>query len=63
MRNVRLRGQAWVVFEEISSATAALSNMQGFNFFGKEMVGPDVWQPTFLNSFQVVQFSSTADVN
>lgn len=38
MRNIRLRGQAWVVFEEISSATAALRSMQGFPFFDKPMV-------------------------
>lgn len=37
MRNIRLRGQAWVVFEEISSATAALRSMQGFPFFDKPM--------------------------
>ena len=40
MRNIRLRGQAWVVFEEISSATAALRSMQGFPFFDKPMVHP-----------------------
>ncbi len=38
MRSIRLRGQAWVVFEEIGSATAALRAMQGFPFFEKPMV-------------------------
>ena len=38
MRNHRLRGQAWVVFEEQSAATQALRSMQGFPFFEKPMV-------------------------
>lgn len=37
MRSIRLRGQAWVVFEEIGSATSALRAMQGFPFFEKPM--------------------------
>ena len=40
MRNIRLRGQAWVVFEEIGAATAALRGLQGFPFFEKPMVIP-----------------------
>ena len=38
MKGHRLRGQAWVVFADISSATAALRAMQGFPFFDKPMV-------------------------
>lgn len=37
MRDVRLRGQAWVVFENTGAATKALQQMQGFDFFDKKM--------------------------
>ncbi|QDZ22914.1 U1 small nuclear ribonucleoprotein A [Chloropicon primus] len=37
MKNYRLRGQAWVVFEDITSATNALRLMQGFPFYDKPM--------------------------
>lgn len=33
-----LRGQAWVVFADVESATNALRQMQGFLFFNKNMV-------------------------
>lgn len=38
LKTYRLRGQAWVVFAEISGATNALRSMQGFPFFDKPMV-------------------------
>lgn len=37
-KNLRMRGQAFVAFEELSSATSALKSMQGFPFHGKPMV-------------------------
>ncbi|KAK9812219.1 hypothetical protein WJX73_004934 [Symbiochloris irregularis] len=37
LKTYRLRGQAWVVFAEISGATNALRSMQGFPFFDKPM--------------------------
>lgn len=37
MRTLKARGQAFVVFKEISSATAALRTMQGFPFYDKQM--------------------------
>jgi len=37
MRDVKLRGQAWVVFENTGAATKALQQMQGFEFFDKKM--------------------------
>ena len=43
MKGHRLRGQAWVVFADITSATAALRAMQGFPFFDKPMV----WRCSF----------------
>jgi len=38
LRRDGLRGQAWVVFEDVQAATAALQAEQGFNFFGKDLV-------------------------
>lgn len=38
MRTHRLRGQAWVVFSDVTAATNALTSMQGFPFFDKPMV-------------------------
>jgi len=36
-RGIRLRGQAWVVFADASSANNALRQMQGFPFYDKPM--------------------------
>mmetsp|Transcript_4554 Transcript_4554/g.9190 ORF Transcript_4554/g.9190 Transcript_4554/m.9190 type:complete len:218 (-) Transcript_4554:19-672(-) len=38
LRRDGLRGQAWVVFEDVQAATAAMQAEQGFNFFGKDLV-------------------------
>ena len=38
MKSYRRRGQAFVVFDKVSSAKAAISAMQGFPFVGKPMV-------------------------
>ncbi len=43
MQTKKLRGQAWIVFKEITSATNALREMQSFPFYDKPMV---LW---FLN--------------
>lgn len=37
-KSYRLRGQAWVVFEEPEAAQKALKAMQGFPFFDKPIV-------------------------
>ncbi|KAJ7551803.1 hypothetical protein O6H91_06G029200 [Diphasiastrum complanatum] len=34
---LKLRGQAWVVFDEVTAATNALRQMQGFPFYDKPM--------------------------
>lgn len=39
LKTLRLRGQAWIVFTDVSSATNALRTMQGFPFFEKPIVG------------------------
>lgn len=38
LRRDGLRGQAWVIFEDVQAATAALKAEQGFTFFGKDLV-------------------------
>jgi len=37
LRKEGLRGQAWVIFDHVSAATAALQMEQGFTFFGKDL--------------------------
>ena len=37
-KTLKLRGQAWVVFEDVTSATNALRQMQDFPFYDKSMV-------------------------
>jgi RNA recognition motif-containing protein len=37
LRKDGLRGQAFVVFEDVQAATAALQAEQGFTFFGKDL--------------------------
>jgi RNA recognition motif-containing protein len=37
LKTLRLRGQAWVIFKEINSASNALRSMQGFPFYDKPM--------------------------
>jgi len=36
-RGIRLRGQAWICFADLNSATTALRQMQGFPFYDKPM--------------------------
>ncbi|GLT42441.1 hypothetical protein SLA2020_164390 [Shorea laevis] len=36
-KTLKHKGQAWVVFEEVNSASNALRQMQGFPFYDKEM--------------------------
>lgn len=38
LKTLKMRGQAFVVFKEISSATTAIRSMQGFPFYDKPMV-------------------------
>ena len=38
-KTLKARGQAFVVFKDINSATNALRSMQGFPFYEKPMVG------------------------
>jgi RNA recognition motif-containing protein len=36
-KTLKMRGQAWIIFEDMSAATKALREMQGFNFYAKPM--------------------------
>ena len=38
LKTLKMRGQSFVVFKEIASATNALRSMQGFPFYDKAMV-------------------------
>lgn len=37
-KTLKHKGQAWLVFEDVSSATKAIQQMQGFPFYDKPMV-------------------------
>merc|ERR1719486_978360 len=37
MKSLKRRGQAWIIFKEMSSATNALKSLQGFPFYNKPM--------------------------
>jgi len=37
LRSEGLRGQAWVIFQQVTAATAALNAEQGFSFFGRNL--------------------------
>jgi len=38
LRRDKLRGQAWIVYAQASSATTALQTCQGFHLFGKDLI-------------------------
>lgn len=38
MKTKKMRGQAHIVFRDIQASTQAMRALQGFDFFGKEMV-------------------------
>lgn len=37
LKTTRLRGQAWVVFADVPSATSALRSLQGFTFYDRPL--------------------------
>lgn len=39
MKTMKMRGQAFVIFKELTAATNALRQLQGFPFYNKPMVG------------------------
>ena len=38
LRNAKMRGQAHVVFKDVQTAVQAMRNLEGFDFFGKNLV-------------------------
>ena len=50
LREPRLKGQAWVVYSQLSSAINAKKELNNFKFFGKELVCPFV---LFPNPFSI----------
>lgn len=50
-KTLKHKGQAWVIFEEVSSATNALRQMQGFPFYDKPMVECSSLWGIFLSLF------------
>ena len=38
LRTMKMRGQAHVVYRDVQTATQAMRALQGFDFFGREMV-------------------------
>lgn len=38
LKTMKMRGQAHIVFRDLDAATQALRALQGFTFFGKDMV-------------------------
>ena len=45
VRNGKMRGQAHVAFRDVQASTQAMRALQGFDFFGKEMVGNTILSP------------------
>lgn len=37
-KGLKLRGQAWIVFQDVNAAISALNAKQGFNFYDKPLV-------------------------
>ena len=52
LKTLKMRGQAFVVFRDLTSATNALRSMQGFPFYDKPMVSEN----------QCSQITSSGDV-
>lgn len=46
MKTKKMRGQAHIVFKDVQASTQAMRALQGFEFFGKEMVC-SVYHPTW----------------
>lgn len=38
LKTMKLRGQAWVCFDNVATSTNAIRKMDGYEFFGKPMV-------------------------
>ena len=50
MKTLKMKGQAFVVFKDVSSATQAMRSMQGFPFHDKPLVN-SIWHTIFSSVF------------
>ena len=50
LKTLKMRGQAFVVFRDLTSATNALRSMQGFPFYDKPMVSENLFFPNNIIS-------------
>jgi RNA recognition motif-containing protein len=50
LRSERLRGQAWITFEDIASAKAAKHEMHNKDFYGKKLVSTLIWMRPTLHA-------------
>lgn len=48
MKTMKMRGQAHIVFRDLDASTQAMRALQGFTFFGKDMVRHAIWIPLTL---------------
>lgn len=53
LKTLKMRGQAFVVFRDLPSATNALRSMQGFPFYDKPMVSYSRIKPTNSSAVSV----------
>jgi U2 small nuclear ribonucleoprotein B'' len=42
LKTMKMRGQAHIVYRDIQTATQAMRALQGFNFFGMDIVGSSI---------------------
>lgn len=54
LKTAKLRGQAWVVFSEVTAASNAVRQMQNFPFYDKPMVSADISAFVFLSMSMVI---------
>jgi RNA recognition motif-containing protein len=55
MKTNKMRGQAHIVFKDIQASTQAMRALQGFDFFGKEMVRFSIFRLviTYVHGFMI----------
>lgn len=59
LKTTKLRGQAWVVFSEVTAASNAVRQMQNFPFYEKPMVSFITFIKTINNKRIINQFIDT----
>jgi len=64
LKTLKMRGQAFVIFKEIASATNALRSMQGFPFYDKPMVrtAKFLFMLFYLYTFYLYTFGFILDI-